>query len=255
MHSRLILGVIAVAGVSAIPASAQQGPASDASAVIRAAEANLSQAAQQQAAAHNSDAAAVPVPSTANSPELANPRLRPVRAELISRVDSRNAKTGDPVIVRTTEKATTSNGIEIPSGSRIVGRVTDVESVNGSSDHARVSIQFDRAELRNGKKLPIQSVIQSIAPGGSSGSAPQSALPSSSSGSTAQPAGTVIAQNGNVAIRTTSLPGVLLAANLDGQPFSNASGSILGSRSDVHLDGGTTLVLAIAPENSTVNSR
>lgn len=253
MQTRQVLGVVAVAAGLSVPLAAQQAPASEATALVRVAEANLSQGAQPEAAARNSNAPAVPVPSTINSPELANPRLRPVRAELVSRLDSRNAKTGDPVVVRTTEKATTSNGIEIPSGSRIVGRVTDVESMTGSADHARVSIQFDRAELRSGKKLPIQSVIQSIAPGGSSAvaAAPQT----TSRGSGMQLAGTVIARNGNVAIRTTAVPGVLLAANLDGQPFANASGSILGSRSDVHLDGGTTLVLAIAPENSTANSR
>jgi hypothetical protein len=58
--------------------------------------------------------------------------------------------------------------------------------------------------------------------------------------------GTVVAKNGNVAIRTTAIPGVLLAANLNGQPFSNASGALLSSQQNVHLDGGTVLTLAIA---------
>ena len=58
--------------------------------------------------------------------------------------------------------------------------------------------------------------------------------------------GSIVARNGNVAIRTTSVPGVLLANDIHGLPFSNASGLLLGARQDVHLDGGTRLVLGVA---------
>ena len=58
--------------------------------------------------------------------------------------------------------------------------------------------------------------------------------------------GSIVARNGNVAIRTTSIPGLLLANDIHGLPFSNASGMLLGARRDVHLDGGTRLVLAVA---------
>ena len=60
------------------------------------------------------------------------------------------------------------------------------------------------------------------------------------------PPGSVVGQNGNVAIRTTAIPGVLLANEIHGLPFSNASGVLLGARRDVHLDGGTRFVLAVA---------
>jgi hypothetical protein len=66
--------------------------------------------------------------------------------------------------------------------------------------------------------------------------------------------GTVVARQGNVAIMTTAIPGVLLAANANGQPFSNAAGALLGAKKDVHLDGGTQIVLAVmdaAPKPGT----
>jgi hypothetical protein len=65
--------------------------------------------------------------------------------------------------------------------------------------------------------------------------------------------GTIVARNGNIAIRTTAVPGVLLAGNVDGQPFSNAAGALLGARQNVHLDGGTMMVVAImaAPAGAT----
>jgi hypothetical protein len=58
--------------------------------------------------------------------------------------------------------------------------------------------------------------------------------------------GSIVARNGNVAIRMTAIPGVLLANNVNGQPFANASGMLLGARRDIHLDGGTRVVLAVA---------
>ena len=62
----------------------------------------------------------------------------------------------------------------------------------------------------------------------------------------AQPkSGTVVSRQGNVAIKTTALPGVLLATNANGQPFSNAAGALLGAKQNIHLDGGTEIVLAV----------
>jgi hypothetical protein len=39
---------------------------------------------------------------------------------------------------------------------------------------------------------------------------------------------------------------VPFATTASGQPFSNAAGALLGVRQNVHLDGGTQVVLAIA---------
>lgn len=247
---------------------------------------------------------AVPVPSTANSPEISNNQLRPVAGELVNNLDTKSAKTGDSVIVKTTEKATTANGVEIPKGSKIMGHVTDVEAKGASGENSRVTIQFDQAEIKGGQNLPIRSVIQSVAPAGTGGSAegaggPPAPAPSggsaasgggaagsqpsgssagsnagSSAGSTAPapnasqpassgpkpsnsapPAGTVVATKGNIAIRTTAIPGVFLVGSVTGQPFSNAAGALLGAKQDVRLDGGTQMVLAIIPASPAGNVR
>jgi hypothetical protein len=65
----------------------------------------------------------------------------------------------------------------------------------------------------------------------------------------------VIATKGNIAIRTTSIPGVLLVGSINGQPFSNAAGALLGAKQDVHLDGGTVMVVAIATAPPAVSGR
>jgi hypothetical protein len=64
--------------------------------------------------------------------------------------------------------------------------------------------------------------------------------------------GTIVARQGNVAIRITSIPGVLLANDINGLPFSNASGLLVGARRDIHLDEGTRMVVAVitAPQGT-----
>jgi hypothetical protein len=162
-----------------------------------------------------------------------------------------------------------------------------VAAKGAGGDNSRVTIQFDQAEIKGGQRLPILSVIQAVAPAGSSG-APESAqgAPSATTGNAASgpagqtgtgqtgtgqatgndssaggtqgspsaqstaggppPVGTVVARKGNIAIRTTAIPGVLLVGNANGQPFSNASGALLGAQQDVQLNDGTVMVVAIA---------
>lgn len=240
-------------------------------------------------------------------------QLKPVSAELVDKLDSKSAKQGDSVVVKTDEDLQISQGTEIPRGSKLIGHVTNVQPRGEGHENSQIAIQFDRAELKGGQSLSIESVIQSVSPPvgaegmsgtsnppatygdagpssnvmtGSMGSTPGAAgstsgMPGSTGGSTspndgmnpnmtntrpglgsdsttqagvaspnsstnAPAPGSIVARNGNVAIRTTSVPGVLLANDIHGLPFSNASGMLLGARRDVHLDGGTRLVLAVA---------
>lgn len=230
--------------------------------------------------------------------------LKPVSAELVDKLDSKSAKQGDSVVVKTDENLQISQGTEIPRGSKLIGHITNVQPRGDGHENSQIAIQFDKAELKGGQTLPIESVIQSVAPSvgaegtsgtsnppqtfgdasssaavptGSMGSASgataatpgtgsaaagnmnQSATGSAAganstmqassaeqSGNAAGAPGTLVARNGNVAIRTTSVPGVLLANDIHGLPFSNASGLLLGARRDVHLDGGTRMVLGVA---------
>jgi hypothetical protein len=65
--------------------------------------------------------------------------------------------------------------------------------------------------------------------------------------------GTVVGKNGQIAIRTTSIPGVLVANNEPGQQdprMADASSILLGSSKDIDLDGGTVLVIDVVPTDS-----
>jgi hypothetical protein len=309
-NPRLYISTLALAGLSSL-ALAQQ-PAQSPSEPSQSAFANPAPTSLQDLQLPQNDAdnktrpaqqgndRAVRVQSTADAPEIANAELRPVEGELEQKIDSRTAEAGDAVILRTTEQATTADGAEIPKGSKMVGRIVDVTSAEKDSDNAKITIQFEKAELKDGKTLAIKSVLQSVAPGagddaaappvgtgrsatfsgasaaaGAShfvsdnpmgGSAVVNEAPSETAashvtpprnatgGSTTPRVGTVVAQQGNIDIRTTSIPGVMIATDATGQPFSNASGVLLGSRQNVHLDSGTHMVLAIANLGSSETS-
>jgi hypothetical protein len=58
-----------------------------------------------------------------------------------------------------------------------------------------------------------------------------------------------VAKTGQIDIRTTAIPGVLLANNQPGQQdprMVHASSVLLGAHKDVQLSGGTPLVIGVA---------
>src|SRR5947209_8258334 len=55
-----------------------------------------------------------------------------------------------------------------PQRSEIKGHIIDVAPKGQGGENGRVTIQFDQAQLKGGQSLAIRSVIQSIAPPGTS---------------------------------------------------------------------------------------
>ncbi len=224
-------------------------------------------------------------PATQQNPPGAEPAAGPqapaiemssVNGELVSKLDSKTAKTGDSVVVQTKSSVKTADGTEIPKGSKLVGHVLAAKP-SEAGDNSQVALQFDHIELKGGQSVPIHSQIQSITPAGGAASASASgamsgppagsssnpstgsaaAGPPQSTGAgsgaaaekTAPAAGTVVARTGNIAIATTSVPGVLLANNAPGQQdprMAAASSILLGAKQDIELDGGTQMVLGVA---------
>ena len=245
-----------------------------------------------------------PPTGSASSPDASATEMSPVNAELVGKLDSTTAKTGDSIVVKTESSVKTVDGTMIPKGTKLVGHVIGVMPQGAGSQNSQVSIQFDHAEVTGGQSVPIQTVIRSIgpaesgtadsgqgtsmsdatpsapsapaasAPGGSAagggaagngprtgptGNEPQSANPAGSApsanpgasgdnGSNAPAPGTIVARSGNIAIRTTSIPGVLIANNDKGQDprMAKSSGILLGAQRNIDLDSGTMMELAVS---------
>lgn len=226
----------------------------------------------------------------APNPVATNVELKPVKAELVNRLDSKKARVGDSVVVKTDEKVTAADGTEIPKGSKLVGHVALVHPHSKDAQNSQLALLFDQAQLKNGQSVPIKSTIEAVSPaeglanagspdafagvpagptGGAPGgggamsgsrtvgaSTPAAAAPlpspsaTQSMGTTGQgnstAAGRVVAGSGENAIRTTDIPNIYLASSADGP----VSGTLFSANADVQLDGGTRMVLDIAPTAS-----
>jgi hypothetical protein len=214
------------------------------------------------------------------SPEASTAPMSPVNGELVSKLDSKTAKNGDSVVVQTKTSVKTPDGTEIPKGSKLVGHVVAV-APSQPGQNSQLALQFDRVELKGGKTMPVHSQIQSISPPGGAASASGSSAtgsgpvngsqaagssnrdgsgaaqaaggvpPSAANGAPAP--GTVVAKTGQIAISTTSIPGLLVANNEPGQRdprMADASSILLGAKQDIQLDGGTLLVVGVAPSGA-----
>jgi hypothetical protein len=220
--------------------------------------------------------------SPAASPQAPAIEMSSVNGELVSKLDSKTAKTGDSVVVQTKSSVKTADGTEIPKGSKLVGHVLAAKA-SEAGENSQMALQFDHIELKGGQSVPVHSQIQSITPAGGAASTsaadamsgppaggssnpstggtnagsmasrpPQSTGAGSGAvaGNGAPAAGTVVARTGSIAIATTSVPGVLLANNMPGQQdprMAQASSILLGAKQDIQLDGGTQMVLGVAP--------
>src|SRR5260370_18058555 len=104
-----------------------------------------------------------PPNSPAASPEAPAVEMSPVNGELVSKLDSKTAKTGDSVVVQTKASGKTADGTEIPNGSKLVGHVIGAQP-SGAGENSQVALQFDHFEWKGGQDLAVHSQIQSIAP-------------------------------------------------------------------------------------------
>jgi hypothetical protein len=213
-----------------------------------------------------------PPSSAAASTAAPAVEMSPINGELVGKLDSKTAKAGDSVVVQTRASAKTADGTEIPKGSKLVGHVMAVRP-SAPGENSQVALQFDHVELKGGQSVPVYSQIQSIAPAGGATSTSSAAMAPQASGSSNRPGasgtpqagsadsgagptgnsapapGTIVAQTGNIAIRATSIPGLVVANNMPGQQdprMGKSSGILIGAKQDIELDGGTQMVLGVS---------
>jgi hypothetical protein len=277
MNTARTLAIAALA-MASLPLLAQQPGSMSEQQPTTAAPASPAQAQPQQQQMTPQSA-----PSTAAAPA----ELSPVDGELVDKLDTKTAKTGDAVVIKTKDSVKTADGTEIPKGSKLVGKVVGVKPIGEGNENSQVALQFDHVELKGGQNMPVHAELQSLSTTDSSASAgamssslsapspspsasgstagsgsmsgtssaaatPATSQPqtSSASGAEGNPTpGTIVARTGNIAIKTTSIPGVLLATNEPGQRdprMAQSSGILLGPKHDVHLDSGTKVVVGVA---------
>lgn len=90
--------------------------------------------------------------------------MSPVTCDLENKLDSKTAKVGDRVVLKTNDKVQTADGAVIPRGARLVGRVLQVQTQDATHNVAQLAIAIDRAELKNGQSIAIYTLIRGVHP-------------------------------------------------------------------------------------------
>src|ERR1700726_1275743 len=90
--------------------------------------------------------------------------LAPLQAELIGKLDTKNAKVGDNVVLKSAAALKGPDGNSIPRGAKVIGHITEVKAHDGNNADAQVAILFDRAEWKGGKSATIHALIQMLQP-------------------------------------------------------------------------------------------
>lgn len=84
-----------------------------------------------------------------------------LEATLEQTLDVKNASVGDKVVLRTTKAIKQNGETVVQKGSRLVGRVTEVQQKTKNNAQSRLGVVFDRIEGKN-LSAPLSATIVSI---------------------------------------------------------------------------------------------
>jgi len=84
-------------------------------------------------------------------------------AVLSGTLDAKKAKPGDPVTAKTTEPSTTSDHQQLPKGTKLLGHVTEAKAAGKGEAQSTLGFVFDRAVLKDGREVPINTTVRAIA--------------------------------------------------------------------------------------------
>jgi hypothetical protein len=86
-----------------------------------------------------------------------------LNAILSDTVDARKSKPGDTVKAKTSEDVKAAGVIVIPRGAKLVGHVTEAQAPAKPDEQARLGIVFDRADLKDGRQIPLHTTFYALA--------------------------------------------------------------------------------------------
>jgi hypothetical protein len=158
--------------------------------------------------------------SFAQSPSA---QLTPGSALLGHSLDTKDAAAGQAVTAKLISPIETSEGLTLPRGTQLLGRIVDVQASHDKSP-ATLTLIFDKAKIK-GKEVPIKATLVAMGPQNTLPNAPAKVT---STDSFDQPEG--------------ELPGVSLHSAVQ----SDNSGVLTNKASNIRLDNGTEILLAVA---------
>jgi hypothetical protein len=138
-------------------AHAQAGAQSSTSAnSTTSAEANRS-----GAQASSNTAASTSARAAQNSADLGTGTS--MNAALSQPIDAKKNRPGDPVYAKTTEPTKSQGKVVLPKGTKLVGHITEAKARASGESESAVGIVFDKAILKNGQEVPLNTSVRALA--------------------------------------------------------------------------------------------
>ena len=94
----------------------------------------------------------------------APPTSPEIHAVLEKVVHPKKVSVGDAVTARLTESTKLKDGTELPKGTHIVGKVTEIKVKADKEGPSKLGILFDKAQMKDGKEVPLTMALVSVAP-------------------------------------------------------------------------------------------
>lgn len=85
-------------------------------------------------------------------------------AMLLKPLDSKKLKVGDPVVVQSVAKIHTASGVLIPSGTKMIGHVTQAQARSKGDPESSLAVVFDKLVLGKNEEVPVKGTLQAIGP-------------------------------------------------------------------------------------------
>jgi hypothetical protein len=85
-----------------------------------------------------------------------------VTAELTAKIDTRNAGAGQEIAAKVSTDAQLADGTKLPKGTKLLGRLDQVQPQHESGGGAVLALTFDRAEPKSGKPIPLRTVLEMV---------------------------------------------------------------------------------------------
>lgn len=148
--------------------------------------------------------------------------------ELVHTLDTKSAMPGQLVTVKLTDTIKTPEGVELPRGTELVGRVDQVKASEGKTP-SKLVLTFNQAHLKDGKTLAVKATLVGFAPAGQVGELP-----------------TAVASDASF----DQEPGAMGDVSLRSAVKQPVSGTLTNNHSNIKLGEGTQFLVAVGVPSS-----
>ena len=161
-------------------------------------------------------------------------------------IDSKKLKEGDTVVFETISALHSRSGLMIPSGSKVIGHVTQAQARSKGDSDSTLGITFDKIEYGKDENLPMKGTLQAVGPslsgaGLNTGAEPPQLAVKGGNGSNPPPTGSmqIGGPTSGTPILGPSSQGVMGVKNLQ----MGANGVLTSTAKEVKLDSGMQLLI------------